>query len=716
MLSQPKHEPYLSVVVATRNDDHGGDPLKRLQAFVNCFDAQCHRFGLDAEVIVVEWNPPPERPRVSSLLRLPAPSRCRYRFIDVPAELHRRLQFSDVLPLFQMNAKNVGIRRARGRFVLATNIDIIFSNELIERIAARQLEPGRLYRVDRHDIQSDFPVDASLEEQMAYGASHQLRVHGRWGTNPVDSDGRPVRLSKDVVDGAGVRLGTGWHVRESGTEERVFRWASEAAELLVDPAAAGIVGDVVLHLDIESHPYAADSWLDIEARDNQATLVSTRIAGRVTLLVPLGAAWQSGPRPIGLRLAKEHPDWRRELPMFERRDAMFYRIYSATLAPAAIEAVGFDYPLSGWTNANPSSGLTTGLTADGLSVTSDPRKWSYCVRYGPVHVPRRGQHRFDLTCSVSEGRMAVGVLSRSDRFWIPATVTQFEEGKRRRFEIAVDLPSNEQCSLVVFNDHPDGDGVTRFVIHGLRGTCEPTWTPPVRRRRLRAMLRSDRAAVAYAKWAARLRAARLRWTSGGWKPAVADRLSRIIGGIGGEGLLNRIARSAPEFQAIERALVAADQQMRAVAPLQEVADVHRFLRDRRPHNLHVNGCGDFQLMAREHWDELRGYPELETFSMNIDGLFSYIADAAGIREEALSMPIYHLEHEVGSGWSPEGEALLRDRIAQRGITWIDAATVYVWAAYMRWLQRPMIFNGSDWGLVNAPLVERTPAMTSALDA
>ena len=28
-------DPYLSVVVTTRNDDHGGDPLKRLQAFVN---------------------------------------------------------------------------------------------------------------------------------------------------------------------------------------------------------------------------------------------------------------------------------------------------------------------------------------------------------------------------------------------------------------------------------------------------------------------------------------------------------------------------------------------------------------------------------------------------------------------------------------------------------------------------------------------------------
>ena len=60
--------------------------------------------------------------------------------------------------------------------------------------------------------------------------------------------------------------------------------------------------------------------------------------------------------------------------------------------------------------------------------------------------------------------------------------------------------------------------------------------------------------------------------------------------------------------------------------------------------------------------------EFETFSMNIDGLFSYVAHAAGIKEQILDLPIYHLEHEVGSGWSPEGEALLRKRIAERGIT------------------------------------------------
>jgi hypothetical protein len=177
------------VVVTTRHDDHGGDPLRRLQTFVNTFAAQCRRTQLSAEINVVEWNPPADRKRVGELLRVPADAPCAVHVIEVPPEIHRTIRYADVLPLFQMIAKNVGIRRARGRFILATNIDIIFSNELVEYLASGQLASGYRYRVNRHDIQSDYPVDGSLAEQMAYCQTHQLRLHTRSGTHHVDSRG-----------------------------------------------------------------------------------------------------------------------------------------------------------------------------------------------------------------------------------------------------------------------------------------------------------------------------------------------------------------------------------------------------------------------------------------------------------------------------------------------------------------------------------------------
>ena len=125
-------QPYLSVVVAARNDDHGGNLLGRMQVFVDAWINQCRRHGLDSELIIVEWNPPAERARLAQALRWPADSGpCRVRIIRVPGEIHARYRHAAALPLYQMIAKNVGIRRARGQFILATNIDIVFSDEIV---------------------------------------------------------------------------------------------------------------------------------------------------------------------------------------------------------------------------------------------------------------------------------------------------------------------------------------------------------------------------------------------------------------------------------------------------------------------------------------------------------------------------------------------------------------------------------------------------------
>ncbi len=156
--------PYLSIIAASRNDDHGGDPLIRTQIFVNCFSRQCDKFKLPAEIILVDWNPVVGRPGLEKVLTLPHKSSyCTARVVTVPGEMHETLKYSGNLPLFQMIAKNVGIRRAKGDFVLATNIDIIFSDELIEFIAKRRLDPKRMYRVDRYDIRADLPADVDLD-------------------------------------------------------------------------------------------------------------------------------------------------------------------------------------------------------------------------------------------------------------------------------------------------------------------------------------------------------------------------------------------------------------------------------------------------------------------------------------------------------------------------------------------------------------------------
>jgi hypothetical protein len=77
------------------------------------------------------------------VLRWPADfGPCTVRFIEVPPEVHDRYRHAANLPLFQMIAKNAGIRRAQGRFILVTNADILFSEELAAFFGQRRLETG----------------------------------------------------------------------------------------------------------------------------------------------------------------------------------------------------------------------------------------------------------------------------------------------------------------------------------------------------------------------------------------------------------------------------------------------------------------------------------------------------------------------------------------------------------------------------------------------
>jgi hypothetical protein len=179
-------KPYLSIVAASRNDDHGGDPLARTQIFINSFARQCDRHKLHAELILVDWNPVPGRPGLAGVLSLPSESSyCMARVITVPAALHQQFKYADRLHFFQMIAKNVGIRRARGEFILATNIDIIFSDELVRYLSSRQLDPGHMYRVDRYDIQSGLTPSTPLDQTLEYAWNNPVRSNRRQGLRPL---------------------------------------------------------------------------------------------------------------------------------------------------------------------------------------------------------------------------------------------------------------------------------------------------------------------------------------------------------------------------------------------------------------------------------------------------------------------------------------------------------------------------------------------------
>jgi hypothetical protein len=169
--------PYVSFVATSRNDNHGGNLSERMNAFVNGLSQQCSKHGLDAELVLVEWNPPPDKPGLREAIQWPEAKSCSMRIILVPHDVHSRLKHSEQLPLFQMIAKNVGIRRCKGDFIVATNVDILFSDELMQFLASRQLKADRMYRVDRYDV--PLPAGESIEVQLEFCRKNVVRIYQR---------------------------------------------------------------------------------------------------------------------------------------------------------------------------------------------------------------------------------------------------------------------------------------------------------------------------------------------------------------------------------------------------------------------------------------------------------------------------------------------------------------------------------------------------------
>ncbi len=179
----------VSFVVASRNDDHGGKMLARMRVFMETLLTLADKYHLKGELIIVEWNPPSERPRLWEALPVSVQtSHFPVRYIEVPASIHNRFRNADTIPLYQMIAKNVGIRRAKGEFVVSTAMDLLFSEELISFLSRESLDDRVFYRIDRYDVTEVVPLDLTVEERLKWCRRKKniIRIHKRYGTIIMD--------------------------------------------------------------------------------------------------------------------------------------------------------------------------------------------------------------------------------------------------------------------------------------------------------------------------------------------------------------------------------------------------------------------------------------------------------------------------------------------------------------------------------------------------
>jgi hypothetical protein len=164
--------PTLSVVLTGRNDGYGGDFLARAITAIRFNHTALTDSGVAYELMLVEWAPLPDRPLLSELIEQAVPAvQPHLTTLLVDAEYQQAFTLNPRLAYLEYLAKNVGIRRTRGRYVLATNADVLLSRPVVAQLAAGMTERG-VFRAPRIDLTLGLEQSGMTWEALENPANH----------------------------------------------------------------------------------------------------------------------------------------------------------------------------------------------------------------------------------------------------------------------------------------------------------------------------------------------------------------------------------------------------------------------------------------------------------------------------------------------------------------------------------------------------------------
>ena len=165
----------ISIAWVSRNDDHGGEMIPRIQASLDSLNHYIHTEKLDIELLFVEWNPPPSSLPLRHMIDTKS---ILTRWYIVPAEIHNAFPLSERMSIFQHIGCNVGLRRARGSWFLTTTHDCIFSRQLAQAFVGN-LDKRYFYRATRCDCDAQLSEKWDTPTRITYMDRHVIR-HRTW--------------------------------------------------------------------------------------------------------------------------------------------------------------------------------------------------------------------------------------------------------------------------------------------------------------------------------------------------------------------------------------------------------------------------------------------------------------------------------------------------------------------------------------------------------
>ena len=145
--------PYLSIVATGRNDGYGGDFVGRFLRTLAFNARQLDARSVPWEFVLVEWAPLVGQTLLTDLAleAIPGIDRVLRTFV-VDAAYHDALTMNPRIRYLEFIAKNVGIRRSSGAFVLTTNADVYLGRHVLSELQQRRLRTRIVYRARRIDL------------------------------------------------------------------------------------------------------------------------------------------------------------------------------------------------------------------------------------------------------------------------------------------------------------------------------------------------------------------------------------------------------------------------------------------------------------------------------------------------------------------------------------------------------------------------------------
>jgi hypothetical protein len=180
-MAQSEQRPYVSIILTGRNDDFGGDFNTRLFRALEFNHAHLMERAVPHEFVFVEWRPVPGKPWLAEVLADRYPELVPNELTSYVADLayHEAYSLNPKLQFQEFIAKNIGIRRCRGQFILTTNTDIYLSRGVLDLLERRGLERSVLYRAPRIDLKNNIDCERMdwhvLEDERNYDTINEIR-------------------------------------------------------------------------------------------------------------------------------------------------------------------------------------------------------------------------------------------------------------------------------------------------------------------------------------------------------------------------------------------------------------------------------------------------------------------------------------------------------------------------------------------------------------